>query len=279
MKIFIVTVATEKKFYMPYLEESIKKNNGNLIILGYGQKWQGFNWRNKLMLDFLKTIDPDDIVCFVDGYDVLCLRDINLLKNEFLKIHNREKCKIIVALEQHITLLNRYFARYLFDTCKDNSINAGTYIGFSKDLYFVINKIIKKNKKDDADDQILLTTYCNFNLNDVYIDVKNELFLTLVKSFQQIDVNEDVKIVGNELIYNNEKPFFIHGPSTFIDDIIIKLNYIYDYDNKPFEIFLKDYYKNKSFDQINTFIKYKRDDIIFIILLIIFIITIIKTTK
>ena len=39
---------------MQYLEDSIKKNNGELIILGYGHKWEGFNWRNKLMIDFLE---------------------------------------------------------------------------------------------------------------------------------------------------------------------------------------------------------------------------------
>jgi hypothetical protein len=30
-KVYIVTVATDKKYYMEYLEESIKKNNGELI--------------------------------------------------------------------------------------------------------------------------------------------------------------------------------------------------------------------------------------------------------
>jgi hypothetical protein len=272
-KVYIVTVATEKKYYMQYLEDSIKKNNGELIILGYGQKWEGFNWRNKLMIDFLEKTNPDDIVCFIDGYDVLCLRDLNLLKDKFIEISNREKCKIIVGLEQHITINNRYYARYLFGTCKDNSINAGTYIGYSKDLIDILKIIISKNPDNDADDQLLLTKYCNFNINDVYLDMKNELFLTLVKSLQQIKINEDVEIIGEELIYKNEKPFFIHGPSTFIDDIIIKLNYNYDYNNKPFQNFLKDY-KNKEFSQFITFLRIKRDDIFFILLIIIFIITI-----
>jgi hypothetical protein len=272
-KLYIVTVATEKKYYMQYLEDSIKKNNGELIILGYGQKWEGFNWRNKLMIDFLEKINPDDIVCFIDGYDVLCLRDLNLLKDKFIEIYNREKCKIIVGFEQHITMYNKYLSRYIFGTCKDNSINAGTYIGYSKDLVDILKKIITKNPDNDADDQSLLTKYCNYYINDVYLDLKNELFLTLVKSLQQIKINEDVEIIGDELIYKNEKPFFIHGPSTFLDDIIINLNYNYDYNNKPSENFLKNY-KNKGFDQIMTFIKVKRDDIFFILLIIIFIITI-----
>ena len=65
-KIYLSTVATEEKLYMKYLIESIKKNNGELKILGYGEKWQGFNWRNLLMKQYLETLDKNDIVCFMD---------------------------------------------------------------------------------------------------------------------------------------------------------------------------------------------------------------------
>ena len=54
--IHIVTVATEKDCYMPYLIESCKKNGKELEILGFNQKWKGYNWRLKLMIDYLKNI-------------------------------------------------------------------------------------------------------------------------------------------------------------------------------------------------------------------------------
>ncbi len=103
--------------------------------------------------------------------------------------------------------------------------------------------------------------------------MKNELFLTLVKHLEQIKINEDVEIIGEELIYKNEKTFFIHGPSTFIDDIIIKLNYDYDHNNKTYQNFLIDYDK-KFLSSFMTFLRIKRDDIFFILLIIIFIIII-----
>jgi len=49
----IITVATEIKYYMPYLIESIKKNNNELVILGLNMKWLGFNWRFKMMKEYL----------------------------------------------------------------------------------------------------------------------------------------------------------------------------------------------------------------------------------
>jgi hypothetical protein len=71
--IHIVTVATESKYYFPYLVESCKKHGLNLEVLGFGEKWTGFNMRFRLMTDYLKQLPENDIVCFVDGYDVLCV--------------------------------------------------------------------------------------------------------------------------------------------------------------------------------------------------------------
>jgi hypothetical protein len=41
----IITVATKSDYYFPYLKESIKRNGSELIVLGYNEVWQGFNWR------------------------------------------------------------------------------------------------------------------------------------------------------------------------------------------------------------------------------------------
>jgi hypothetical protein len=48
----IVTVATESKYYFPYLLESCKNNGKELEVLGYGEKWEGLNWKFKKMIDY-----------------------------------------------------------------------------------------------------------------------------------------------------------------------------------------------------------------------------------
>jgi cell division control protein 42 len=35
----------------------------------------------------LNKLNKNDIVCFVDGYDVICVRNLNQLKNTFLNIY------------------------------------------------------------------------------------------------------------------------------------------------------------------------------------------------
>jgi uncharacterized LabA/DUF88 family protein len=77
----LVTVATHKDGYFDYLVESCKRNGKDVKVLGYEEKWQGFNWRFTLILDYLKKLNKNDIVCVIDGYDVLCTRNLNELTN------------------------------------------------------------------------------------------------------------------------------------------------------------------------------------------------------
>jgi hypothetical protein len=46
-------------------------------------------------------------------------------------------------------------------------------------------------------------------------------------------MDKDVLIKKDEVIVNNNKPFFLHCPGAgFLDNIIIKLGYDYDYNHK-----------------------------------------------
>ena len=89
MSLHIVTVATHSKFYFPYLIESCKRNGSELVILGYGEKWKGFTWRFKLVIEYLKKLNKNDIVCFIDGYDVISSRNFKDLKNIFLQLRKK----------------------------------------------------------------------------------------------------------------------------------------------------------------------------------------------
>ena len=272
--IHIVTVATESKYYFEYLKKSCENNGKNLEILGYNEQWKGFSWRFELMLNYLKNLNPDDIVCFIDGYDVICIRDLKNLKDEFLKIKSREKCKIIVGLEIQIEIKSKIAALLLFGKCKNLSINAGTYIGYVKDIYEILLNTYNLNRDVKADDQLLLTKYCNINENDIYIDKYSELFLTIVYENKEID--EFIKIDKNVVIYNNSKPFFIHGPSgTYLDNIIIKLGYEYNYNNKIKDLLLENFLTKKK-EQILNHIYQNKELIYIIILLLILIIILYK---
>ena len=194
-KLHLVTVATEIKLYMPYLIKTCKNNGVELTILGLGEKWQGFNWRYKIILNFLKSIDKNDIVCFVDGYDVICIRNLKDLPSVFFEIKNKYNCKIIVGEdprydeESFVNSIIGKFTDFYYSRCNNNPLNAGTYIGLAGDLIEVLTNILKLNNSPDADDQVLITKYCSNNPDFFYVDKNNSIFLVMFNIHSEIDHN------------------------------------------------------------------------------------------
>jgi len=231
----IVTVATESKYYFPYLVDSCKKNGKELEVLGYGEKWRGLNWKFKLMIDYLKKLPETDIVCFVDGYDVLCVRNLDEMREEFLRIKKETGCKIVVAKEEHANEFVKWSADMIFDNCKDININAGTYIGMVNDILDILSEIQKENPEDEIDDQKILIDHCKKHSDDFYIDIYNKFFFAKVAITHEL--YNDVEIKNNEIYVHGNKPFFIHAPGGgFLDNIIIKMGYPYDSENKVRDI-------------------------------------------
>ena len=62
------------------------------------------------MINYLRSIDSDEIVCFLDGYDVICIKDLTNLPNDFLNyIELFPKCKIIIGSDD-----NSIFPKFIF---------------------------------------------------------------------------------------------------------------------------------------------------------------------
>lgn len=252
MSVHFACVATDSKYYLPYLLKSCERHGHKLKLLGFGEKWKGFNWRFMLMLDYLYTLNPDDIVFFTDAYDVMYVRDVSEIKDVFLSLYNQHKFKIIVAINNnsHTNIFNKILTTMVFGLCDGVLINAGTYAGYVKDIIYVLKNIIDRNNDPKLDDQVLLTKYYNLTKDEIYIDRDNDLFLTIDHPLHQID-KFLVFDNNNNIIYNNRKPFILHGPgATYLDNVIIKLGYDYKDDIKnlikkkygSFFIMMNEYY-------------------------------------
>jgi len=275
----IITVATHSQYYFPYLVESVKKYGKKLEILGFNEKWLGYNWKFKKMLLHLSTLPTDDIACFVDGYDVLCLRNLDELANKFIEIKNRTNCKMIAGgfgntnEVTFITKASTLLANMFYGTCNNSLLCSGTYIGYVKDLIVIFTNILKMNDNDDAEDQVLLTKYCTKNCDDIYIDDMCELFLNIYAPLKEL--SNYVDITNNKVKYSNKYPFFIHAcGGGYLDNTLIKLNYKLD---KPINTELSNnHYKKKIPVYIKLVIKHYYKQIIFTILILIIIYKLIK---
>lgn len=218
-----VTVATDDQGYFRYLLESCRRHGVQLDVLGWGQKWRGYNWKFALVLDYLKRMPPSEVVCFIDAYDVVILEDALKIEVRFLDLCAEYKTKIIVGSENPSSGIVHLFARLFFGTCKGTSPNSGTYVGRAKDLLDMLEKSRKVSKKDDADDQKIMTNVCSKFPGMMHIDSKNELFMTVVSPLKEIRP----KVVGERVVLDDEtKPCVLHANgNTRIDGVLRDLGY------------------------------------------------------
>jgi hypothetical protein len=221
-----VTVATDDQGYFRYLLKSCKRHGIHLDVLGWGQKWRGFNWRIGLLIDYLSRMPRNEIVCFVDAYDVVILEDALKFEVRFLDLCAKYKTKFIVGSENPQSWTNGivlFIARLCFGTCKDQLPNAGTYMGRAKDLLEMLGKFRQVSVKDDADDQMIMTTVCSKFPGMMHVDKKNELFMTFCSPFKEIRL----KVVDERVVLDDgTKPCLLHANgNTRIDGVLRDLGY------------------------------------------------------
>jgi hypothetical protein len=228
----LVTVATKSGGYFPTLQDSCKRFNCQLDILGWNQKWQGFTWRLVLMQDYLANLPDSEIVCFIDGYDVIMLRSLIELENTFkLFISIIGNNKIIIGCDKISNFIQQDVSQHHFGKCQNKSINAGTYIGYVKNLKLMINSMLQMTGNDD---QIILTKYCNLDPDLFYIDCDSIFFCTILNPYKSF-LNSTMEIIDNQLYVNGIQPFFAHGNgNTNINDLITQLGYQIYYDPTEF---------------------------------------------
>lgn len=200
----IITACTDENYYFPYLKKTCRDHGGELIVLGMGEKWGGYIWKMKKMLEYLKKIDENEVVCFVDGYDVICRKNLADLDQTFRKFKDDKKCKIVVGRDK--PFLPKFINDLYFGTYDGLNMCLGTYIGTSGDILHILEKSMKMYP-DMYDDQMLFTKYANDCRGDVIIDTDYIFFET--KSFPLRNITPD------------HDAYFIHGPGcTYLNDIL-----------------------------------------------------------
>ena len=214
----LVTVATHSQSYFPFLLESCKRYGAELVVLGFNQQWRGYNQKNLLMKEYLDTLASDQIVCFIDAYDVILLRPLEDLEALFVNFNKITGARIIVGCDQ--TAKGKKLglsSRLYYGACNNQHINAGTYIGYVADLRDMITYILNKISDDvKADDQLLIRKYCSATKN-IHIDCDRIFFLTLVGGKKDTfplnhpNINVVVDPDSHDLYYNNIRPFIVHG--------------------------------------------------------------------
>ena len=167
-KIYYVTYATHS-FSM--FEELVNNEfNIKITVLGYGKKWNGFMDKINSVMEFSKTINDNDIIVFIDGFDSKVNKNTSGLLNEFYKYN----CDILVSADpvNKNNIFLYYASKRVFGIADGDTIaNSGLYMGYAKAINKLCKKILEKNILDDQEG---FNKY--FNKQSMKIDFNNKIF-------------------------------------------------------------------------------------------------------
>lgn len=211
----VITVATDKRFYYPYLEATCRMFGGELVCLGSGETWGGYTWKFIKVIEYLSAIDPTEFVIFVDGYDVICVQDLSTITDKYRAIQSATRCKLIVATAVY-TKIPRIITDFHFGTKNGMAINSGTYMGFAGDILDILTKAVARYPTE-IDDQILITNYAKNNGKDILIDGDQTFFYAVGNPFCETSVPK------------NKHPYFVHAfGCTLLTNILNDMGFVVD---------------------------------------------------
>lgn len=245
-----VTVATDDQGYFPYLLKSCQRHGVVLDVLGWGQPWKGYNWRIELGLEYVNSLPENELVCFLDAYDVIICASAHDIVKRFLQMCDKYDAKIITGFENPMNPVTKGLARYVFGTCNEKMLNAGTYVGSARHLARLFDTMRSLTKNPQDNDQTVMTRACSMYPKGIHVDDKSELFLTLNSSFREVDV----PIRDNGIVLDSgSRPCILHANgNTRIDRVLRKLGY-----HVPIEFvqYMNRYQRRALIDKAKHYIK------------------------
>lgn len=240
----LVTIATHSDGYFTYLKRSCRRFHDELVVLGWEKEWTGYSFKLKLIQEYMRDLVDDEILCFIDSFDVMMLRSLKELEENFRHFSKHTGARIAVGYDRSDSRLVRWVGKFQFGTCHGHAVNSGTYIGYVKDLRVMIDSIYSDPKLDD---QRLMTEYASAHPNEVYVDTASLFFLTISKPWGGSFFDPTLMKVDDrlQLWYRGVRPFFAHGNgNTDLNELIKKLGYFMSY---RFEWWIHKYHRKSFF--------------------------------
>jgi hypothetical protein len=166
----IIAYATHSQGYF----EDLKKHP-DVVVLGMGTKWEGFTVKAKVISNYIKSLQDDEIVVIVDGFDTIIKKTEGI--EEIFKSMN---CGVLVSQEDNSGFskimpkkVEQYFKKKVFGYCKNDIIaNTGLLMGYVKYVKEVY-KVMGSDISDD--DQRNVNQSCN-KLPFLKIDTQHIIF-------------------------------------------------------------------------------------------------------
>ena len=224
--VYVVTAANKSEGYYDILKESCIRNRCELTTLGFGEKWGGYVWKYKKMREYLKTIKPNDIVIFVDGFDVIMTEDIDTVMKKYKKFE--KDIVISIAYESDYSKL---IAKRLYKLVEYNgneySVNTGLYMGKCETLLKMYDLIDQNHGfKNYNEDQLLMSVFLNNSKKFMKKYIALDTDATLFNNAMRVNIKDyvfdssgdkklNISYKNNQILNTFKQPSsFLHGPAS-----------------------------------------------------------------
>lgn len=231
----VVTVATHLyEGYAHYFDMSCKRHNISPVILGEGEKFEGFGTKLSILQRYVETCNDEDIILMVDRYDLIFLRPLEPLFDfykEQLKGRNGKPFLYISNEKEEITGVSKLYSYFHWGSYNDRILNSGTYLstaGLIKRMLASIQQTIPNSNMSVKDDQEMIITYLKENPDvEVVIDDYRR-FIVYPKN--RIDIGRKLVIEKEQVYFIKEdhsvRPYILHrNGNGKLEEILTKLGY------------------------------------------------------
>ena len=172
----LITVATHSERYLPVLEKQAEDKGINLVKLGMGKEYVGHYMKDLETMYFLRKINKDDIVIFVDGFDTLMLAE----KDEIIKKFEKLDADLVLSVE-NVGFLS-FIHSTVFERVKGKYINTGLFMGRAGFMLEFLEAIYKDDTYNRRSNQ---KTWCSYlfkleregKLDRIKMDSNSDIFL------------------------------------------------------------------------------------------------------
>ncbi|CAH8661573.1 unnamed protein product [Schistosoma margrebowiei] len=217
--VLVLTVATEKNDALQRFLRSCNLNGFQVKVLGEGSHWRGGyvakstggGQKVNLLKEELTNgaYEPDQLILFVDSYDVVFMQNVDKLLEEYEKF----KSKVIFSAEEYCWPQPSLQSLYPeVNSGEKRYLNSGGFIGPVDNLIKIINHA---PIKDDDDDQLY---YANIFLDstlrtlyDIELDKTSRIFQNLNGAFNDVELhfNDETGYLFNKMF--STTPIIAHG--------------------------------------------------------------------
>lgn len=229
----VVTVSTHNEGVAHYFDESCARFGFEPVILGMGTTWAGYGTKLLLLKEYIKDVDDDVVILFVDRFDLIFLRPLEPLFDFYDSQRKAQGSSslLYIATEQPDMLgINTLYSKLHWGKYHDAMLNTGSFIATAKMINTMLDDVMGANHQVQIkDDQELVTTYLSQHPDVNVILDNNRRFL--VYSAFRIDIGKDIHIEDEKLYFKQSdgtcyQPYLLHrNGSPPMSRIIRQLGY------------------------------------------------------